>query len=532
MKNIKIILLILVLGFFSCDDYLEEELTGGTTADGIYVTPEGINFGLNATYAAFTRLMGNDTGGDARENGWSLLIMGTDTYTNASDGGNKSFNRYDTDLNASAGILEAAWEDLYIGINTANTVIARAPDVIEDAGELNQILAEARFLRGYYYFWLVRQWGAVHYSDVETAGVESDANRTPVPEIYAKIIEDMEFADQTLPDVQNNQGRPTSWAAKMALAEIHLTQGNYDLAAQFAENVITNGPHSLARPVSDLWNLETNESNSEVIFSFQYADDPNFDASGNPAHLFFMMEYDKLDGMTRDAANGRPWKRFKPTDYLLNLYDQEDERYDASFRSVFLANNADTAPAGVMVGDTAIWMPRTPLSQVEKDLRPFGNQIYNQDELTERIFPPSLKWIQPNRASTNQPEGSRDFIVYRLAEAYLIAAEANALKASPDQTKALQYLDEVRMRAYGDNAAALPPITTVDLDVILEERAKEFASEGKRWFDLVRTGKLVERVKLHNAGGEPNVQGFHSLRPIPLTQIDRSTNDYPQNPGY
>ncbi|MEL7161131.1 MAG: RagB/SusD family nutrient uptake outer membrane protein, partial [Bacteroidota bacterium] len=74
--------------------------------------------------------------------------------------------------------------------------------------------------------------------------------------------------------------------------------------------------------------------------------------------------------------------------------------------------------------------------------------------------------------------------------------------------------------------------TEVNIDVILEERAKEFVAEGKRWFDLVRTDKLVERVRLHNPGGAPNIQDFHVLRPIPLTQIDRTSNDYPQNPGY
>lgn len=529
MKKINLMLLTAILGFLSCDDYLEEELTGGVTADGIYNTPEGIDFGLNATYNAFPRLVGNDNN---REDGWTLMTLGTDTYTNGSDGRFKFFNNYNSDLNADVNILFEAWESLYVGINTANTVIARAPEVLEGA-ELDQVLAQARFLRGYYYFWLVRQWGAVHYSDEETIGVESEANRTPVPEIYARIVEDMEYAAGILPGSQDQRGRVTSWAAKMGLAEVHLTQGNYDLAAQFAEDVINNGPFALVRPVEDLWNLATNENNSELIFSFQFADDLMFDAEGNPAHLFFLMEYDRQDGMRRDIANGRPWKRFKPTNYLLELYDLEDERYDASFTSVYFANNPDTAPEGVMVGDTAVWMPRVPLTQAEKDTRPFSNQIYNRDELTERIFPSSRKWEQPNRAEVNQPEGSRDFIVYRLAEAYLIAAEANALKASPDQTKALQFLNEVRLRAYNvDNVADLPPIATVDLDVILEERAKEFAAEGKRWFDLVRTGKLVERVRLHNPVGAPNIQDFHTLRPIPLNQIDRSSNEYPQNPGY
>ena len=529
MKIVKAIVLIIALGFFSCEAFLEEELTGGVTADGVYDTPEGINFGLNATYAAYTQLMGN---ANNREDGWSLTTLGTDMFQNGSDGGNKMYNRYDADLNPSQGSLKSAWDDLYIGINTANAVISRAPAIISDTEELNNILGQARFLRGFYYFWLIRQWGAVHFSDQETIGVETEANRTPVADIYQRIIEDMEFAEQNLPGTQDDRGRITSWAAKMALAEVYLTNKNYDRAAQYAEDVINNGPHSLVRPYADLWQLD-NEDNAEVIYSVQYTENPLFDASGNPAHLFFLMEYDRLDGMQRSIEFGRPFKRFKPTNYLLELFDLEDERYDATFRSVYTANNERSLPDGVNLGDTAIFLPRVAFTQDEKDARPYGNQIFNRDELTERIFPSVKKWEQPNRLDLNQDSGSRDFIVYRLADAYLIAAEANALKDAPDQGKALQFLNEIRMRGYNvDNVADLPMIAAVDIDIILEERAKEFVAEGKRWFDLVRTGKLVERVKQHNPGGAPNIQDFHVLRPIPLAQIDRTSNEYPQNTGY
>ncbi|MEJ4087464.1 RagB/SusD family nutrient uptake outer membrane protein [Galbibacter orientalis] len=532
----NIIYIIALISLISCSDILDEELTGDLTGDGVFIDEEGINFALNGAYASLGLFIGNSPDGrdgTNRETGWTLIAFGTDTYTNASDGGFKYFNTYDSDLNASSQIVSESWNEFYKGINAANTVISRAPEAIpNNQQKLTEVLAEARFLRAYYYYWLARIWGPVHYTDEETTTAETEAHRMALDELYPKIIEDLEYAEANLPGVQDDFGRATSWAAKATLADLYLTRKNYDLAASYAEDIIDKGPFSLVSTYAELWNLE-NEENSEVIWSTQFADELEYDNGGNPAHLFFLMEYDKLPGMQRDVVNGRPWKRFRPTNYLLNLYDMEDQRYDGTFTTVFYANNPDSAPSGVAVGDTAVYLPRVPLSQAEKDTKPYGASIYNQDEYTEKIYPSSKKWVQPNRVSTNEESGGRDFIAYRLAEIYLIAAEAYALKATPNQTKALYYLDEVRKRAYGvDNVSDLPVISAVDLNVILEERAKELAQEGKRWFDLVRTGKLVERVKMHNPQAASFIQEYHSLRPIPLTQIDRTSNEFPQNPGY
>ncbi|MEL7160046.1 MAG: RagB/SusD family nutrient uptake outer membrane protein, partial [Bacteroidota bacterium] len=202
MKKVQVLFLLLALGFASCEEYLEEGLTGGVTADGVYDSPAGIELGLNAAYTAYTRLMGN---ANNREDGWSLTTMGTDMFQNGSDGGQKRYNRYD-DIEPGHNTITNAWEDLYIGINTANAVIGRAPNVIMNSERLADIMGQARFLRGIYYFWLVRQYGAVHYSDEETVGVETEANRTPVPELYARIIEDMEFAAENLPGQQSERG--------------------------------------------------------------------------------------------------------------------------------------------------------------------------------------------------------------------------------------------------------------------------------------------------------------------------------------
>jgi hypothetical protein len=121
--------------------------------------------------------------------------------------------------------------------------------------------------------------------------------------------------------------------------------------------------------------------------------------------------------------------------------------------------------------------------------------------------------------------------VYRLGETYLIAAEA-AL-GEGDASGAAEYLNVIRRRAAFDGMEAQMEVSSgeVDLDFILDEWSREVFGEQQRWLDLKRTGKLIERVKLHNPDAQ-NIKDFHALRPIPVNQITRTTNDFGQNPGY
>ena len=149
-----------------------------------------------------------------------------------------------------------------------------------------------------------------------------------------------------------------------------------------------------------------------------------------------------------------------------------------------------------------------------------------------RIFPSMNKWIDDTRPDRQKTQGQRDFILMRLGEAYLLRAEARFLQGNTDG--AAVDINMVRRRGAWPGMEAANEITAadVDIDFILDERGRELIGEGHRWMDLTRTGTLVERVRLYNPVGGPNIQDYHVVRPIPQTQIDRTQGGYPQNTGY
>jgi len=150
------------------------------------------------------------------------------------------------------------------------------------------------------------------------------------------------------------------------------------------------------------------------------------------------------------------------------------------------------------------------------------------------VYPSLTKHDDPTRLTYNEAQSARDVFVIRFAELYLIAAEA-AMNLN-DKTTAATYINVIRTRAAKPGQTAAMQITAaqVNIDFILDERAREFAGEQMRWFDLKRTGKLVERIKALNPDAAPNIQEYHNLRPIPQSQLDAVTNkdEFKQNEGY
>ena len=579
MKSKIIISTIALMAFMSqsCEDYLKEELVSDVSAASYFTTPQGWEDAVRATYNEMKNFYGPELG-------WTMTVFGTDVHTNGADGGNKALNRYDGELDASQGFVRDTWRFFYRGINQANAVINRSESVDIPDDLKNARIAEVRFLRGLFYFNLTRIYGDIHLTLEETEGIEITANKTPSSEIYSQaIIPDLEFAVANLPDVQDDLGRVTKPAAEFLLGQALLTrsytafaEGNDASSAEtLFTNVIENYGFELAEDYYTLWGLNergvpvgisTAEDNPEVIFAVQNSKsqvDEGLDGQGHRAHLYFLMEYDKLPGMTRDTENGRPWKRFRPTAFHQSLWDRTiDRRYDETYKHVWFANfegniptwtaeeaSAGYLPAGASVGDpkfalgdTAIYIPGPQLSDgidaEDKLSAPYlivtPDPQYSDDPwfYTERVYPTLNKFIDNTRPNRQHTQGQRDYIMMRLADAYLLRAEARLQQNN--NVGAADDINVIRRRAAVDGQEDAMVITPAEatLDFLLDERARELDGEGHRWFTLTRTGTLVDRVRQHNLEGGPFIQDYHTIRPIPLQQIDRTEGGYPQNPGY
>ncbi|QMU30638.1 RagB/SusD family nutrient uptake outer membrane protein [Adhaeribacter radiodurans] len=537
----KILLLIGSLAFFSqaCKDVLDEKVVSSVTPE-YYATATGFEDAVKASYEPLRTWYGT-------QRGFTLTVFGTDTYTKGADGDYKFVNDYTPNLNAQVDYIRDLWNDFYRAINTTNTVIDRAPTIQLDETLKGIRVAEARFLRAQYYFVLVQTYGPLHLALKETTDVQITASRSPVKDVYDVIVSDLESAIAVLPAKQNDYGRATKPAAEHLLAKVLLTRASIpeaakpddnQRAADLAKGVISNYDFALLPRFASVFD-QGNQQHSEVVWSVQYTQDLITNSTGNSGHLYFLMEYDAgHKGTMRDIANGRPFKRFKPTLYTLDLFDRtKDSRYDGSFKQVFYANNPATLAPGMKLGDTAIWVAPYDVPAEVKATKNY--EIIDRTAVLApgnyRYFPSLSKFLDPLRPSIQHEPGSRDFMVARLAETYLIAAEA--LYKVGNIEEAVQYINAVRRRAALPGKETAMEITAdqLNIDFILDERARELLGEMDRWFDLVRTGTLIDRVKKYNPDGAPNIQPFHVLRPIPNDQIDRTEGgaaSFPQNPGY
>ncbi len=566
MRRILTITVAFFMMLTSCEEYLKETMISDVSSSSYYVTEDGMLKALSASYSYLKSYYGQDVG-------LYLTLYGTDTYAMGATGSYTALDHYLFD--SQDGYFKSLWVNLYKAINQCNAVIGRAEESTEiEESVKNRFVAEARFLRGLYYFILIRQFGDVHLTLEETVGVETEAIKTAREVIYdTAVIPDLEYAANVLPVSQSDYGRATKGAANFLLSKVYLHKGwitgspsDFQKSVTLAETVINSAAYELLDDYSALWDIH-NEKNKEVIWSVQNTTDPLTNGNGNQSHLFFLAHYDSQPGMERTIEYGRPFRRFNPTVYTLSRWDRRyDARYFKSFQHVWHANYSRTLLPQQQIGDTAIFFPGVNVGEkyyvsgangarIEKTLG--ASYVQQRHNKSSRIFTPAerngeantgydvgsmfptlLKFLDPRRPDKNTASGTRDWVVMRLAEAYLIAAEA--YYKTGNHVKAAEMLNVVRRRAAWPGFEDQMEISAaeVTLDFILDERVRELLGEDERWYDLTRTGTLIERVKDYHFPtnglnyAASHIAEKHLLRPIPQDQIDKSSNEYPQNPGY
>lgn len=563
-KYIICVVACLYLAATGCKNALIEEPHSTLTPE-YFSTSQGFQKGLDAAYAGNRSFWGN-------QDLFTMTVIGTDEFFTGKDG-NNNINKYNSNYTTTNGQVEAVWKNCYYNINTCNGVIDNSLIVTGlSADVISRSVAEAKILRANYYFLLVQFYGDVTLNKNFQNTPKTSATREPMAEVYDFIVNDLREAIATPTLFANPKttgavaGELTRVAAQHLLAKVYLTRAgslakkstDYTDAYNMAKTVITTGGMSLMQDFGDVF-AEGNENSNEVLWNVQHTSNlayngpNNSGGADNVLNHMWVPQYELRPGMMRSVIYGRPYIRCSPTRWLTDVAFQErvnDTRYNKTFLTTWICNNASSipkwpatlppgAPASAVpgqnkfaVGDTAIFMPGFAVSPAK--IAASRYLLIPPDGYDFTLAPYMKKYNDTKRADLNYPS-IRPVIVYRLAETYLIAAEA-AYMGGATQQDALDNINIVRRRAaYPNPNPAVMNVTSIpSLDFILDERTRELCGENIRWLDLVRTGKLLERVKLYNAEAGANIKPFHVLRPIPQKQIDAVTTGpkYPQNLGW
>ena len=566
MKKIFCLIGIMV-AFSSCSDFLEETNRNSITGDVLYNTPEGYESLVNACYAYSRAWFG-------KPEGYAFTELGTDCYTGGgADCGRAPFMAFYTqDLQGNQDLIGYMWNTLYNGLNACNTAINRGHSINGLSEDVrNKRLGEVHFLRALYLHLIVETWGGVVlYTDEMTAPVNT-AQRSSVEDFYTQIFSDLDDAIALLPSAPvKDNGRVTQLAAKAFKARMCLYREKYDEAITLAKEVIATPDLGFYDTFQETFSMENSEgqTNKEAIWWVDYSEDlalngtfaegetpPLRDNGGNGAPLFSSMSYWMLGGcgvwVTPDTA--APWVQCMPTIAFLNMFDETiDQRYDATFRTAWYVNSTTDnytkeygqqygAPDGLAIGDTAFVTLKYAVTdeyRASKKYRIFDrNDVY--DEVGKTIgtrdyFVSTYKFADNTKPTGWEYESKRDAFVLRVGEMYLLLAEAELM--NNNKTEAVKYMNILRQKRAipGKEDAMRIEAADLDIDFILDERARELAGEQQRFFDLKRTGKLLERVKKYNPNAAENIEDFHNLRPIPQDELDAIVNkeEFKQNPGY
>ncbi len=489
VMKLKLIFPIVLLFFYACSDDFVDVNSENQNSETYFNTEEDYQNALIGAYDMLQSSFWNVMVGEIASNN---TLAGGESATDVV-GIQQIDDMIHTPTNET---LRSIWSWMFAGVNRANYILEFQNNI--DFPNKSSVLAQARFLRAYYYFELVKWFGDVPLAVDQRIfyGAQFDLDRTPRSEIYIQLELDLIYAADNLPYVQSETGRITKGAAQALLGKIYLYQGKNAQAANILTELINSGPYDLVSDYSTLFEND-NENNIESVFEIQYTDEEGAGfgclqcSEGNVAVGYNGPR--NFNGPLFESG----FSFNVPTQEMYNLFNENDLRRDIAILNIekFAEENQDYNN-----GSGVSW-----------------SEGYEHTGFYNRKYIPRQGDSNIGDQNYTNPNNYR---AIRFADVLLMAAEAHNLNGNDGLS--LQYLNRVRVRAGLSEISLSGSALT---DAIYSERRLELVGEGHQFFDLVRTGRAAAEIPGF-------VTGKHELFPIPEIEIQLTGNRWTQNPGY
>ncbi|WP_321517535.1 RagB/SusD family nutrient uptake outer membrane protein [uncultured Bacteroides sp.] len=444
-------------------------------------------------------------------------------------------------LTADASAPQVYWKQLYTIINAANIIIENVESGASTASESDNAIykAEACFMRAWCYDQLAVFYGGVPLTLKPASSAKTDYTRASLSEVNAQIVTDLTYATTNLPepDAVKNGSRANKYSAYQLLAEVCIRTKEYQKAVDACNTIIGSGKFALNTTLrsglsySDYYHdmfaqgyMRRKQGNKEMIWN--YESENNNTITGGQSGSFQQRrcwvaayyQYSSSGLVLSDSLGGRGLARMRLSSRMLNLYQAGDIRNSqANIHRNFYVN---------------------------------GKKFKGTDAVNDSIFklpPYCTKWNSFDPNDTFGYTAVHDVPMMRFGETYLLLAEAYlGLSKTSEAAAAINVL---RTRAFGSPLLGQVSASQINIDFILDERARELIGEENRRYTLMRTGQLQKRAamnkdfvaannSLSNSSLEAsyaisNTDKIQNLWPIPKTEIDLNKDGkLEQNPGY